>query len=82
VVWIKSNDIKIISLFIKQGKEIPKIGDEVGTTFDNGIHCKFIVLSIENVQWNERLLLKINFKIKVLEATDKQEKRNGFRIVK
>lgn len=71
------------AMFVKQGKEIPKIGDKVNMTLEIGFSCKVMVLSIEEIEWTNGLILKVYYRVKVLEVTeDKQQRKNEFRIIK
>ncbi|KIL72366.1 hypothetical protein [Bacillus badius] len=80
---MKENDVKTINLFIKPGKLIPEKGNTVWATLDNGIYCRFTILSIENLKWTERLILKASFKVRLLEVKrDKESRKQYFKVIK
>lgn len=66
---------------MKPGKKIPVVDQHVWGDFDDGAYREFVILSIENVRWTNRLYLEVSYKVRVLEHKGKLERRRGLKIV-
>lgn len=78
------SEIRNVNLYIKPGVAIPRIGDTVWAILDKGTYCEFNILAIVNLEWTNRLLLKVTYRAEILKIQEKKHKNKGatFKIIK